>query len=388
MNEHAIAKSRVGRSIRRSCRPLAALTMVVAVAAAAGCSLSGGGAGDGDGPLVLVTHDSFALSEGVLDGFTAQTGVDVEVRSSGDAGRLASQLVLTKGDPLGDVAFGIDNTFASRVIGQGVFEPYVSPAAQDGAQDYAVPGSDELTAVDYGDVCLNIDTGWFERHGIAAPVSITDLTRPEYEDLTVVENPATSSPGLAFLLATIVTQSGGPGQAAAPAESDAPVQAERSAQDGGWQDYWRALRDNGLKVVDGWTQAYTVEFSGSSGEGPRPIVVSYASSPPAEAGADGSAPPTRALADSCFRQVEYAGVLSGTDRPEAARELVDFLLSPAVQQDLPGQMYVFPVQRGTPLPPVFAEYAARPDHVLSMDPARIGAHRDGWIRQWRDIVLG
>ncbi|WP_182359868.1 thiamine ABC transporter substrate-binding protein [Tomitella gaofuii] len=381
MNAHAIAQSGFLRPIRRSRRPLAALIMVVALAAAAGCSLSGGG-GDGDGPLVLVTHDSFALSEGVLDGFTAQTGVDVEVRNSGDAGRLASELVLTKGDPLGDVAFGIDNTFASRVIGQGVFEPYVSPAAQDGAQDYAVPGSDELTAVDYGDVCLNIDTGWFARHGIAAPSSIADLTRPEYKGLTVVENPATSSPGLAFLLATIVTQSGGPGQ------SEATTQADRPAQDGGWQDYWRALRDNGLKVVDGWTQAYTVEFSGSSGAGPRPIVVSYASSPPAEAGADGSAPPTRALAGSCFRQVEYAGVLSGTDRPEAARELVDFLLSPEVQQDLPGQMYVFPVQRGTPLPAVFAEYAARPAHPLTMDPARIGTHRDAWIRQWRDIVLG
>ncbi|QDQ97218.1 thiamine ABC transporter substrate-binding protein [Tomitella fengzijianii] len=376
MDIHAITKSRVGRSARRAGRPLAALAMVVTLAAAAGCSLSGGGSDGADVPLVLVTHDSFSLSDGVLDGFTEQTGVAVEVRSSGDAGKLASELVLTKDDPLGDVAFGIDNTFASRVIGQGVFAPYVSPAAQGGAQDYAVPGSDELTAVDYGDVCLNIDTGWFDRHGVAPPATITDLTRPEYRDLTVVENPATSSPGLAFLLATIVTQNGGPGR------PDAPAQAE------GWQDYWRALRDNGVKVVDGWTQAYTVEFSGSSGHGPRPIVVSYASSPPVEAGADGSAPDTRAVVDSCFRQVEYAGVLSGTDRPDAARELVDFLLSPAVQQDLPGQMYVFPVQRDTPLPQVFAEYAAQPAHPLSMDPARIGENRDAWIRQWRDIVLG
>src|SRR5699024_6912082 len=260
---NAFVRCTVGPAPRRAVRAVAAAAMSAAVLAAAGCSLSGGGAEDPDA-LVLVTHDSFALSEGVLDAFTEQTGTPVEVRESGDAGALASELVLTKDDPVGDVAFGIDNTFASRVAGQGVFEPYVSPSASGGAQDYAVPGSDELTAIDYGDVCLNIDTGWFRQHGVPEPAGFDDLTDPAYRDLTVVENPATSSPGLAFLLGTVVTHPGT-----------------------GWQDYWRALADNGVKVVDGWTQAYSVEFSGSSGNGPRPIVVSYASSPPAEAGGDG-----------------------------------------------------------------------------------------------------
>ncbi len=355
--------------LRRLRRATAAAAALVVVGAAGACSVSGGG-DDAAQSLVLITHDSFALSEGVLDAFTQQTGFDVQVRSDGDAGAVASKLVLTKDRPIGDVAFGIDNTFASRVVGQGVFDPYVSPAAAGGAADYAVPGSDELTAIDYGDVCLNVDTRWFDAHGVPAPASIGDLTDPRYRDLTVVENPATSSPGLAFLLATIAAQPDG------------------GADPAGWHDYWQRLKDNGVEVVDGWTQAYSVEFSGSSGHGPRPVVVSYASSPPAEVGADGSAPPTRAVDDSCFRQVEYAGVLHGTDHPEAARQLVDFLLSPAVQADLPGQMYVFPVQRGTPLPPEFAEYAAQPAHPLTMDPARIGAHRDEWIRQWRSIVLG
>lgn len=350
-------------------RGAAVAAVVSAAALAAGCSLSSGGSPADADALVLVTHDSFSLSDGVLQQFTDETGVPVEVRTSGDAGQLASQLVLTKDDPIGDVAFGIDNTFASRVTGNGVFDDYVSPKAAGGADRYAIPGSDALTAVDYGDVCLNYDAAWFERHGAAPPSSIADLVRPQYEGLTVVENPATSSPGLAFLLATIASQPDGAGPDA-------------------WQDYWRALKANGVQVDDGWTQAYDVDFSGSSGHGSRPVVVSYATSPPAEIGEDGSPPQTRVVDSSCFRQVEYAGVLHGTDKPEAAREFIDFLLSDAVQRDVPQQMYVMPVQRGTPLPESFARYAARPAHPLSMGAQRIGQNRDDWIRRWRGIVLG
>ncbi len=331
--------------------------------ALASCS-AGAGGGNSDPDLVLVAHDSFAISDDVLAQFTEQTGFTVEVRGSGDAGALTSQLVLTKDNPLGDVAFGVDNAFASRAVEAGVFADYTSPAAVDGAADYAYPGSSALTAVDYGDVCLNIDTRYFAERQLAEPVTLADLNKPEYRDLTVVESPATSSPGLAFLLATIAT-------------------------DGeGWQQYWTDLADNGVQVTDGWTQAYNVEFSGSAGQGARPIVVSYASSPPAEVGADGSAPRTKALADTCFRQIEYAGVLAGTENPDGAGKLVDFLLSPAVQADLPSQMYVFPVQRDTPLPSAFAEYAAKPDVPLTMEPAVIGENRDKWIAEWRTLVQG
>lgn len=349
---------------------MAVAAMLAAGLVLASCSAGAGGGGE-RADLVLITHDSFALSDGVLAAFTEQTGLTVEVRGSGDAGELATKLVLTKDEPLGDVAFGVDNAFASRVVDAGVFADYVSPAAAGGAADYAYPGSDALTAVDYGDVCLNIDTRYFAERQLAEPTTITDLVKPEYKDLTVVESPATSSPGLAFLLATIVNDD-----------------IDQDAAEGGWQRYWQDLRANGVQVVDGWTQAYNVEFSGSAGNGSRPIVVSYASSPPAEVGADGSAPPTRALPDTCFRQIEYAGVLAGTKNPDGARQLVDFLLGAEAQADLPGQMYVFPVQRDTPLPEAFSEYAATPEQPLTMDPATIGAHRDEWITEWRKLIQG
>lgn len=357
--------ARVGDPLRTTTARLGALLAAGALLSA--CSLAGGGddaAAPGQASLVLLTHDSFALSDGVLAAFTAQTGIAVEQRTGGDAGELTNQLVLTKDAPVADVAYGVDNAFASRAVDAGVFAPYTSPAASGGAADYAVPGSDALTAVDYGDVCVNVDTRWFAERGIPEPTGFDDLTAPAYRDLTVVQDPATSSPGLAFLLATV---------------------AEKGED--GWQGYWQALRANGVTVESSWTQAYTVDFSGSSGAGPKPIVVSYASSPPAES-VDGAAPPTRALLDTCFRQVEYAGVVAGSQHAADAGRLVDFLLGEQVQADVPGQMYVYPVQRGTPLPADWQAYAPVPAEPLSLDPQTITANRDGWTQTWRTIVTG
>lgn len=349
-----------GRQVR------AAVAGVAVAAVLASCSLAGGGdSGGGGGTVVLLTHDSFALSEEVLAAFTDQTGLVVEVRTSGDAGELSTGLVLAKDDPVADVVYGVDNTFASRAVDAGVFADYTSPALTGGARDFAYPGSAALTPVDFGDVCLNIDTRYFADRGLAEPASFSDLVKPQYRGLTVVQNPATSSPGLAFLLGTVAV----------------------FGQDG-WQAYWQSLRGNDVAVADGWSQAYFVDFSGSSGQGPRPIVVSYASSPSAEVGEDGSPPPTKAVSATCFRQVEYAGVLAGADNPEGARKLVDFLLSPAVQGDLPSQMYVYPVVDGVALPEDFATYAPAPARPLTMDPQTIGLHRDEWIAQWRELMQG
>jgi thiamine transport system substrate-binding protein len=346
--------------------PILATAALLALSLSA-CSLGGGGgqqASSGPGRVTLLTHDSFALSDGVLADFTRQTGIAVDLRTGGDAGALTNQLVLTKDAPVADVAYGVDNSFASRALEAGVFAPYTSPAASGGADQHAVPGSDALTAVDVSDVCVNIDTRYFAARGLPEPVTLDDLAKPEYAGLTEVENPATSSPGLAFLLATVAEY--GPD---------------------GWQDYWTKLRGNGVAVADGWTQAYTVDFSGSSGGGPRPIVVSYASSPPAES-VDGAAPPTKALLDTCFRQVEYAGVLTGAKNPTGAKALVDFLLSAEVQADVPGQIYVYPVQTGTPLPADWASYAPVPTAPLSVDPQQIADNRDAWTQTWRTIVQG
>jgi thiamine transport system substrate-binding protein len=318
--------------------------------------------------ITLVTYDSWADDlDKVLADFTASTGAKVKVLKAGDTGTMIAKAVLTAGNPEGDVMFGVDNTFLSKAVDGKVFDTYKAndldkvPAA---LTDLVPDG--QATPVDYGDVCVNVDTKWFAAHELDPPTDLDALADPAYKGLLVVENPASSSPGLAFLLATIVKYG-----------------------ENGWVDYWKRLKDNGLDVVDTWDDAYYGTFTGG-GKGDKPIVVSYASSPPAEVVfAD---PPidkaTTASVDStCFRQVEFAGVLRGTKHAEVARRLVDFLVSARFQQAMPLNLFVYPANSTVALPKVFTDNATVPAHPATMDPATIAANREAWLQTWTDTVL-
>lgn len=327
-----------------------------------------------DGPpadpvVQLVTHDSFNIGEEVLAAFTNQTGYEVQVLASGDAGTMVNQAILTAGNPQGDVLFGVDNTLLSRALEADVFIPH--EPADAGALDQSLVLDDQwrVTPIDRGDVCLNHDVSYFEEAAVDVPTELADLADPEYESLLVVENPATSSPGLAFLLATVATFG-----------------------EDGWEDYWRDLVANDVEVSAGWEDAYYGVFSGSAGsEGDRPLVVSYASSPPAEvifAEEELAQAPTGVIPASCFRQVEFAGVLAGTDNEPGARALVDFMVSETFQADIPLQMFVFPARTGVELPPEFVEHAEVPDDPIDLDPAFIADNREDLVARWTEVVLG
>lgn len=323
--------------------------------------------------VVVLTHDSFAMTEEVLAAFEEHTGVTVEILRSGDAGQMVNQAILSKNNPLGDVLYGVDNTFLSRALDAEIFAPYESPELQYVNADFIPDDTYRVTPVDYGDVCLNYDIAYFEENDLRLPGSLSDLTLPEYEGLLVAENPATSSPGLAFLLATI---------------------AEYGVDgDFTYLDYWQELYDNDILVVDGWTDAYYGEFKVAGRDtGSRPMVVSYASSPPAEViygeNPDAGAI-TGAIVDDnmCFRQIEYVGVLAGAANEGAARQFVDFMLSPAFQEELPLNMFVFPVRDDIMLPEVFAEHALIPENPAQVDPAEIEAKREEWIQAWMEVML-
>jgi thiamine transport system substrate-binding protein len=346
------------------------LSLLVAAAIVAGPVTASASAPvrTGNTTITLMTHDSFNVSKKVMREFTKKTGVTVKVLPSGDAGAAVNQAILTKSNPLGDVFFGVDNTLLSRALDEGIFVPYKSPELANISKDLQLDPRNRVTPVDTGDVCVNFDRKYFAKRKLTVPQTLDDLTKPEYKGLLVAENPATSSPGLAFLLATV----------------------GKFGPDG-WRAYWEKLRDNGVKVVDGWEQAYNTEFSGSAGKGDYPLVVSYASSPPAEVvGAEKQPeePPTGALLDTCFRQIEFAGILKGTTHEKAAKQLVDFMLSDRFQQDMPLQMYVFPARDGTKLPSVFVKYAKVAPRPFSLPPEEIAKNRDQWIDQWTSTVLG
>jgi thiamine transport system substrate-binding protein len=341
------------------------VALAAATLATTSCSAIGGGDDNDDGDtaeVVLVTHESYLLPDELVAEFEEESGYQLEVRASGDAGQVTNKLVLSKDNPTGDVAFGVDNTFASRALDEGVFDA-VDVEWPDGVEQYALPGDDDraLTPVDNGNVCVNVDDTWFDREGVVAPpTTLDDLTDPTYKGLFVTPGAATSSPGMAFLLTTI------------------------AAYGDEWPAYWEDLMANDTKITSGWSDAYQVDFTQGGGGGDRPIVLSYDSSP-AFTVADGKST-TSALLDTCFLQVEYAGVLAGADNTEGGRDLVEWLVSPEVQAALPESMFVFPVADGVELPAEWARFAERPTDPFSVDPAEVTANREEWLREWGEIT--
>ncbi len=321
--------------------------------------------------LTVMTHDAFDASQSVLAAFEASCNCKLEILKSGDAGLMLNQALLTKNNPLADAMYGVDNTFLSRALDGGILEPYQSPVLADVPDQFKLDPTFQESPVDYGDVCLNYDIGWFQRHSIAPPADLPDLVQPAYKGLTVVENPATSSPGLCFLLATL----------------------GRYGETGSytWLNYWEGLRANDVLVAQSWNEAYYSDFTYTS-SGDRPIVVSYASSPPAEVVAATQpitqAPTASIVADnSCFRQIEFVGILKGTKNRDLAEKWVDFMLSPTFQDDMPLHMYVFPVNTKATLPDVFVKYTQIPAKPVLVSPAAIEANRDKWIQQWTQTVV-
>ena len=314
--------------------------------------------------LVVMTHDSFSISEEVVFAFEEANHVIVVFLKSGDTGAALNKAILSKDAPLADIFYGVDNTFLSRAIESDIFEPYQSPVLLDIPAKFQLDPQFRALPVDFGDVCINYDKAWFAEKSLPVPQNLDDLLKPEYNGLLVVENPATSSPGLAFLLATI----------------------SKYGEDG-YIDYWTALKANGVSVVDGWETAYYTNFSASSGKGPQPMVVSYASSPAAEviyASEPLTEAPTASILEGCYRQIEFVGILKGTQNRALAEKFIDYMLSPEFQSDLPLNMFVYPVNPAANLPEEFTKYAQTALQPSSLDPA---ANREAWIQAWTETVI-
>jgi len=317
--------------------------------------------------LTLIAHESFAeaVDEDTFAGFTDATGITVKVLASDDAGTLVNQAVLSKDNPLADVLFGVDDTFLSRALDEGIFRAYQSENI-DTVDAGLLREDDLVTPIDYGDVCFNYDKAWFEENDVALPDDLDDLAADEFAGLVTVEHPATSSPGLAFLLATI-----------------------DSYGEDGWRDWWERMRDAGVNVANDWNTAYYSDFTRYGGE--TPVVMSYASSPPAEvifAEEPTDVAPTGVIEAGCYRQVEYAGILEGTNYPESAGELIDFLLSAEFQERIPLTWFVFPANQDAELPTEFVEHTTIPTSPTRLSAEYIAENRDRWIDEWIEVMEG
>lgn len=291
--------------------------------------------------VILVTHDSFVISKKLIADFDKTTGYKLKILKAGDGGSLTNKLILTKDVPIGDAVFGIDNTFAGVAASNGIIAGTLKPS-------------------DFGDVCFNYDKTWFAEHKIAVPTKISDLALPLYKGLTVLENPNTSSTGLSFLAATV-----------------------GEFGDSGWMPYWRSLKDNQVKVDNGWEAAYYTDFSGSSGKGAFPIVLSYGSSPADEVRSNGQSQ-TASILDGCFRQTEYVGVLKNAKNPDGGAAVVKYLLSPKFQATFPESMYMYPELPGTPIPEAWSKFTQIAPKTYG-DNLDFNANRKSWLKGWSTI---
>ena len=298
--------------------------------------------------VVLLAYDAFTPAEGIFDAFERETGATVRVVTGGDSGTVVSKAILTAGNPEGDVLWGVDNTTVSRATDADLF--------------------DSQEPVDEGDVCVNYSRKWYAAHNLQPPTGLDDLVKPQYAGQLVVQDPASSSPGLAFLMATVAKYGDG------------------------WRNWWKKLKENGVHVAADWTTAWTMDYAGAGNPGRYPMVVSYGSSPPAEIvyAADPASvtePDSGVIESTCFRQTEYVAVLRGTKNPELARRLVEYLLDVPFQESMPTSLFVFPVNPQAKLPDVFAKWAVRAAQPLTLGAAEIQANRDTWLDEWRAIAL-
>ena len=291
--------------------------------------------------VTLVTHDSFVMSKALIADFDKTTGYHLNLIKAGDVGGLTNRLILTKGTPIADAVFGIDNTFAGLALSNHLIEG-------------------PLKAIDFGDVSFNYDKLWFANHKIVPPTSVKQLINPIYKGLTVIENPNTSSTGLSFLAASV-----------------------QLFGKTGWQSYWKSLKANGVKITAGWEDAYYVDFSGSSGKGAYPIVLSYASSPADEVRANGQSQ-TASIMDGFFRQTEYAGVLKNAKNPMGATAVIKYLLGPKFQRALPQAMYMYPIAKNTAIPENWKKFTTLAKRTYG-DTLNINANRKTWLTQWSAI---
>lgn len=356
---------------RRS--PVPACLIALVAVLVAGCSVSADPDADTteEPEVTVVTAGSWSFPTALHKAFEQQTGIELVIRQVGDDTKeLTDELVRAKANPLGDVAIGVDSTTAPRVSREGVFETYTSPEANKGQQRFSIDKEQRLSAIDVTDMCLNIDTKWFAARALPEPTSFDDLTNPLYRGLLVTPDPRTSSAGLAFLLATI---------------------ARFGERD--WRTYWEDLKANEVQVVDDVEQAYSTEFSGSSGEGNYPIVVAYASAPAAQAAESDKSDEkgtarTRALLDAgmCYRNVRYAGVLEGAENQEQAAKLVDFLLTQQFQEEVPAAFGSYPTREGVELPEGWDELAPQPAEPEMLPAKQVSTHREQWLSQWQSVM--
>ncbi|EPD34070.1 ABC transporter periplasmic binding protein, thiB subfamily [Propionimicrobium lymphophilum ACS-093-V-SCH5] len=350
-----------GKSFKLAAAGLAVCTAFVM----SGCGASETGAeqsaAQATKEVTLVAYDSFPAKD-IQPGFEAATGYKLNVIEGGDSAELTNKLVVSKDNPLGDVAVGMDNNTALTAYEKGVFDDS-GVKLPEGVEKYSLADADHLVPFDRSQYCINYDEKWLKDKNITAPTSLADLTKPEYKDMLIVEDPRKSTPGMGFMTATI------------------------AAQGEDWTSYWSALKDNGVEIADGWTEAFA-KFSSNEG-GTKPMMAGFASSsayPTGEDEAGNEIYNMKTLAGSCYDAVEYMGLLKGAKNVDGAKALIEYLVTTEAQEIISEANYMYPVNPAAKLPEALAKYGPEVENALSLDAKKVADNRTEWLKTWADTM--
>lgn len=312
--------------------------------------------------VTLIVHNSFPGEE-FEKAASEATGYDVKVITSAGGQELTTTLSLTKGAPLADAFFGIDNIFASRIADESIVQPYLPQDLSPRTEEHLYDAAGTMVPVTLGATCLNIDRLWFAENSVAEPESYADLIKEEYRGLTVLLDPTSSTTGASFFIGTV-----------------AKFGFESAL------DYWEELLANDARIEQGWSEAYYSQFSAASPDGKYPIVVSYSSSPAYTLNDEATDSATAAVLTTCSSTVEYAGILAGGKNPVGAEAVIDYLLSVDFQDTIADSMYVYPILETAYVPTEWQEFAPLPEQPNDVEPGVIGTQREAWLKGLADRI--
>ena len=191
----------------------------------------------------------------------------------------------------------------------------------------------------------------------AEPTTFEDLTAEEHRGQFITQNAQNSDPGVAFLLWTI-----------------------NEFGEDGYLDYWQALQDNDVRILGSWDDAYNAYLS-EEGD----MVVSYST----DQVYNGDQPRHQIgfLNDQGYEQPEGMARFADSDNPEAARDLMEFVLTPDAQAEIAQRNVQFPAVDDAELDEEFAELAKEPPEPVSFDYEELAGNLDGWVEDWARQVV-
>lgn len=302
--------------------------------------------------LVVYTYDSLLpLAKIAFPIFEEKYGVTVEVRSYGDAGAVLSKVIAEGKDSSVDVVIGIDNILAKRALEEDIFLSYKPEGAQKISDESLVfDKSWKLTPYDFGSLAIVYDP---EELGVLEMNGLMDLTDKNFRKKLIIQDPRTSSTGLAFLVWTY------------------------EAYKDNFDEFWRKLKPSILTVTMGWDDAF-----GKFEAGEAPMMISYATDGAYSYEYYGGTKYKAIIpGDVGYGQIEGAGIVKWTDEADLSKKFMDFILSPEFQSNIPLNQWMFPVIE-VPLPESF-KYAVEPSSLLNIDP---DLDVDLLIERWVNLI--